>query len=358
VLEAEYTADVVSGATAAVYAVDAVSSATEFSDTRHAGQLAVTFAGSRARLTAVGGAGRERDYTSITTGGSASIDLPGKNTTFGLAYTHNFDQVCDRDNADATPLERRALTGLDPCAKSFVSGEATAGMTVWRDVAIDTLQATVTQNLTPTLVVQGGAYGQVLRGFQSNPYRRVRVAGVEAQEHVPEIRGRGALFVSVNQFLPVVHAAVHGHLRGYSDTWGVGSFTAEAGYSQYLGDRVLLRLRGRLYQQREATFFKDAYFYEVEGPAGEYFTGDRELAPVRNVTTGARISYVKRDPDGGKVARVFDELELDLKADFLYLDELPANSTADNRVGTADQFLSSASLIDAFVLQLGVQTTF
>lgn len=359
-----YAADVVSGATAAVYAVDAVSSATTFSDTRHEGHLGLGFAGSRSRLAFSFSGGRERDYTALGVGVAGSVDLPGKNTTFGVSYTHNVDQVCDRDNAVATPLERRPLTGVDPCAKDWKGGVDTIDemtgvpQTVWRDVSIDTAQGTLTQNLSPTLVVQAGLYGQVLRGFQANPYRRVRVAGIEAQEHLPDVRGRVALYLNANKFLPGVRGAIHGHLRGYSDTWGVGSLTAEMAYSQYLGDNLLLRVRGRVYQQREAVFFKDAYFYETQGPAGEYFTGDRELAPVRNVTTGVRLSYGKRDPEGGKVGRFFDEVELNLKADLMYLDELPANPTAENRSGTADQFLSSSSLIDAFVLQLGLTTRF
>jgi hypothetical protein len=353
-----YAADVVSGATAAIYAVDAVSSATKFSDTRHEGSLGLSFEGSRSRLALSVGGGRERDYRSLSVGGSASIDLPGKNTTFGLSYNHGFDQVCDRDNAMATPLERRPLTGVDPCEQGVLLGEDTPGMTIWHDLSIDTAQGTITQNVSPTLLLQVGLYGQVLRGFQANPYRRVRVAGVEAQEHLPDVRGRLALFVDANKFLPSIRGAIHGQVRGYSDTWGVGSLTAELAYAQYLGKALLLRVRGRVYQQREATFFKDAYFYDTQGPAGEYFTGDRELAPVRNVLVGGRISYIKQDPEGGKVAGVFEEVQLNLKADLLYLTELPANPESENRVGRTDQFLSAGSLIDAFVLQLGIVTRF
>ena len=46
----------------------------------------------------------ERDYLSRQIGGDASIDLPGRNTTVDLAYSHSFDTVCDKDNGDAMPL--------------------------------------------------------------------------------------------------------------------------------------------------------------------------------------------------------------------------------------------------------------
>jgi hypothetical protein len=354
-----YAADVVSGATASVFSVDAVTSATTFEDVRHQARASLGFKGSRSALTLSAGAGVERDYTSVTASGAATVDLPGKNTSFGLGYTHNFDHVCDRDNGMASPLERRALTGVDGCAtRKVLLVEDSPGTTIWRDLSIDTAQASVTQNVTPTLAVQASLFGQVLRGFQANPYRRVRVSGVEPQESLPDVRGRLALLVQANKFLPGPRAAVHGSARGYSDTWGVNSLALEMAYSQYAGDALLLRLRGRIYQQSEASFFKDAFFYDTEGPAGAYFTGDRELAPIRNVLAGARLSYIGLNPEGGSVWGLFDEVQLDLRGDLLLLDELPANPLDQNRAGIDRQFLSSGQLIDAFILSLGLQTRF
>ncbi|HEU5060832.1 MAG TPA: DUF3570 domain-containing protein [Kofleriaceae bacterium] len=354
-----YSADVVSGATAAVFTVDATSSATTFEDTRHEGRLSLGFRGQRSALTLSGGAGVERDYTSIIASAAGNVDLPGKNTNLALSYTHNFDHVCDRDNEMATALERRALTGVDPCEKkSVLLVEDTEGMTAWRDLDIDTAQATLTQNVSPTVVAQASLYGQVLRGFQANPYRRVRVAGVEPQESVPEVRGRAALMLQANKFLESLRSTMHGSVRGYSDTWGVNSVALEMAYSQYLGDPLLVRVRGRIYQQSEATFFKDAFYYDTTGPAGEYFTGDRELAPIRNVMAGAKLSYIGVNEDGGNVWGLFDEVQLDLKGDLLFLQELPANPTDTNPFGIDSQFLSSGQLLDAFVLQLALQTRF
>ena len=354
-----YSADVVSGATAAVFTVDATTSATPFDDTRHEGRLSLGFRGQRSALVLSGGAGVERDYTSIIASAAGNVDLPGKNTNLALSYTHNFDHVCDRDNEMATALERRALTGVDPCEKkSVLLVEDTEGMTAWRDLDIDTAQATLTQNMSPTLVVQGSLYGQVLRGFQANPYRRVRVAGVEPQESVPEVRGRAALMLQANKFLEGIRGTVHGSARGYSDTWGVNSVALEMAYSQYFGDSLLIRARGRIYQQSEATFFKDAFYYDTTGPAGEYFTGDRELAPIRNTITGAKLSYIGINEEGGNVWGLFDEVQLDLKGDLLFLQELPANPTDTNPFGIDKQFLSSGQLLDAFVLQLALQTRF
>ncbi len=354
-LDLGYSADIVSGATAAVYSTDAVSSATTFEDTRHALASGVTLYGTRSTLSISTTVGSERDYNSIGVGVSGKIDLAGKNTSLALSYNHGFDEVCDFDNGMATALERRALTGGSECKKrGQVLGEDTPGDSVWRDLSLDTTQATLTQNISPSVVAQFGLFGQVIRGFQSNPYRRVRVSGVEAQEHLPDVRGRIALMGRINNYMPSLKSAVHAMIRGYSDTWGVNSVTLGIGYSQYLGTSLLLRTNARIYQQAEATFFKDAFFYETEGSAGEFFTGDRELGAIRNIVTGIKFSYIKVDEDGGTVLGVFDEFSFNLKADMYLLDELPADPIEQNREGIDRQFLSSGQTIDAFVLQLGL----
>ena len=343
------------GATAAVYSADAVSSATTFKDTRHAATTGITLYGSRSTLSVSGSIGSERDYNSIGVAASAKIDLPGKNTSLALSYSHGFDQVCDFDNGMATALERRPLTGQQECKKrKLLLGKDIAGDSIWEDLSLDTTQATLTQNIAPTVVAQFGLFGQVIRGFQSNPYRRVRVSGVEAQEHLPGVRGRLALMGRINKYLPDIKGAMHAMMRGYSDTWGVNSVTLGLGYSQYFGPSLLLRTNARIYQQSEATFFKDAFFYETEGSAGEFFTGDRELGAIRNIVTGVKLSYIKFDEDGGTVLGVFDEVSFNLKADIYLFDELPADPIEDNRDGIDRQFLSSGQAIDAFALQLGM----
>ncbi|HEU4611354.1 MAG TPA: hypothetical protein VFS15_04735, partial [Kofleriaceae bacterium] len=90
-LDIGYSADAVSGATATTFQVDATTGATKFSDVRHEGTVALGFQGRRSRITFSGTLGTERDYISRQVGGAASIDLPGRNTTVGIAYSHSFD---------------------------------------------------------------------------------------------------------------------------------------------------------------------------------------------------------------------------------------------------------------------------
>jgi hypothetical protein len=360
--DAGYAADAVTGATAAIYEADAVSSATSFSDLRNEGSLALGFHGRRSSLVVSGTLGTERDYISRQIGGIASIDLPGRNTTVSLAYSHSFDQVCDRDNTMVMPLERRALTGKDPCDKTaLVVGkdhmEGMQTLTLWHDLAIDTAQVTLTQNISPTMNLQVALYGQVLDGFQSNPYRRVVVGSgpgqATPQEHIPDTRARWSLTARLNRYLPKLHAAAHFDARFYDDTWGVVGGDVELAYSQYIGESLLLRIHTRVYQQQAARFFKDAFFYATDSTAGEYYTGDRELSPVRTGIVGAKLTMISIGGDK-PVWGLFDKLQFNLKGDILLIDNLPADNLAENDAGISKQFLYGNSLIDAVVLQLGL----
>jgi hypothetical protein len=359
-LDVGYSADVVSGATATVYQVDATTSATKFSDLRNEGSITLGAAGRRSRLAITGTFGTERDYLSRAVAGAASIDLPGRNTTVALAYSHGFDLVCTRDNAMRTPLEARALTGDDPCAKSkVVSGvdHVDAGgtrVTRWEPLAIDTAQVSVTQNLSPTMNLQAALFGQIQEGYQSNPYRRVQVGQSSPLERVPDTRARWSVTARVNRYLPALAAAAHFEGRFYNDTWGVTGGNLGLAYSQYLGKALLLRVHARVYQQSAATFFRDAFFYETLSSAGEYWTGDRELSPVRNATVGGKLTLITVGADE-PVWGLFDKLQLHVRGDVMLIDVLAADSAELNFEGIDKQFIYGNGLIDGVTLQLGLQ---
>ena len=342
-LDFGYESDVVTGATPRVYGtMDAISSATQFSDTRHA-----FHGGAELRIgpTAVDAGytyAFENDYRSHAIDASARVDLWGKNTTFKLGYAHNFDSVCDVDNSGATPLERKSLG----TSKGCFSG--TMGL-IDAPLAIDSYAASWTQVLTPMLVSDVNASFQVLDGFQSNPYRRVRLFGsVEAQESEPLLRQRVALQARLRIALKRARAAIGILGRYYWDTWGVQSGTAEVAWEQWVLPQLVLRVRGRFYQQSRALFYRDAgeaLSYEAVGPVGQYFTGDRELSPFRDFLVGFKVAYVKNADERGKVWRVFEQLDLNGKidlVDYQPLTPLPPNQARD------------VGLINALMAQLGL----
>jgi hypothetical protein len=181
----------------------------------------------------------------------------------------------------------------------------------------------------------------------------VRIGANSPQEHIPRTRDRWSVSARLNRFLPRLHSAVHFDARFYDDTWGVIAGDAELGYSQYIGKSLLLRLHARIYQQTAAKFFKDAFFYQTESTAGEFFTGDRELSPVRSATLGGKLTLITIAGDR-PVWHLFDKLQLTAKADIMMLDVIAADNLADNPMGISKQFIYGNSLIDAVVLQLGL----
>ncbi len=115
----------------------------------------------------------------------------------------------------------------------------------------------------------------------------------------------------------------------------------------------MLRFHARVYQQTAATFFKDAFFYQVDSTAGEFFTGERELSPVRDAVVGAKLTLITLKGEK-PVWHLFDKLQFNVKADVLFLDNLPDEAPGTNPMGISQQFIYGNNFVDAVILQLGL----
>ena len=91
----------------------------------------------------------------------------------------------------------------------------------------------------------------------------------------------------------------------------------------------------------------------TESTAGEYFTGDRELSPVRSALFGGKLTLISVGEDK-PVWGLFDKLQFNVKGDIMLLMPVAADSTADNPMGIDNQFLNGNKLIDGVVLQVGL----
>ena len=166
---------------------------------RHAARGGLSFETATVALTAGYSYGWENDYRSHTLSVAARGDFLERNFTLGLAYTRNFDQVCDQANGLAQSLlDLRPLGTSDGCFQA-VSTTLTA-----RRLSIDTFEPSLSWTATPLLLLSLGSTLQILDGFQSNPYRAVRLGpeGREPQERLPQHRQRYALFVRAHQAVP------------------------------------------------------------------------------------------------------------------------------------------------------------
>ena len=317
--EASWTADVVTGATPRTYGrPDVVTAATPFFELRNVLGAGAEVRAGPATITAGYAYGTEHDYRAHLIRAGLKLDLFNHNTTIAASYSHSFDSVCDLDQA-ALPVTLRQP--LDTSTGCF-GGAATL---TEESLDIDAAELSIAQTLSPrwvgTLI---GSY-QHLNGFQSNPYRRVRLNnGIQqAQESHPRVRDRGAVTARLRYAVAPLRASLGLDLRLYRDTWGVQSLTAEASWEQPFHRarpawRFAVRARG--YVQSSAFFYRDAGTpdsYENKGPVGLYFTADQELAPIADLLLGARFTHTSSRPPEHRIWRMFTALETAIALDWV-----------------------------------------
>ena len=311
-----YEVDIVSGATPKIFGpqsgVDAVTTATKFSDTRHQVQGTLSYQRPTSSWSFGYSYGWESDYRSHAITGAATTDLLDHNFTLGLSYTHNFDSVCDANNAAVGDqlLSLKALSRSDHCFSS-------ADDVTTQRLAIDSFQPSLSWTATPKLLLQIGSTIQILDGFQANPYRMVLLGGQHAtpQERLPQYRQRYAVYARALYALPAVKSSAMFAGRLYQDSWAVQAATGEVVLNKYFTPAALVTLRGRYHLQSGATFYRTGAEYRDLGPGGQYWTGDRELSPMSNYLVGGKLAFL-RHPQQEKTSW-FVEIELDAKYELL-----------------------------------------
>jgi len=336
-INANYDADIVSGATEAVKRgrlADIVTQASDFSDTRHVvgGGFSITRASTE--LSANYAYGFESDYKSQSFTVAAGTEFLQKNTKIELSYGRGFDEVCTTAYADTdAPSNRQALTSSDGC---FSNADDRAV----REINLDTFQAAWNQNWTPELNMQMVLTGALQNGFLENPYRSVEIAaaGDAALENHPDNRARGALALRLKYYVRPIKTAIGFGVRGYRDTWEILGQTYELSGERYLFPWLRLLVRGRYYAQTGALFWSDDYTGgEPEtGPRGQYWSGDREVSPLASYSAGARLQFEKSGAGDARVfglfrqlraAAAFDGIKTDLK-EFTWSGETPDDTLA------------------------------
>jgi hypothetical protein len=251
----------------------------------------------------------EHDYRSHSVDVAAKAELLQKSMELQIAYSHNWDSVCDRAQSDPDPTRRLSLDNSSQCFTN-------ATTITKHPIAIDGIQGSWTQLWTPYFATQVAGSIQIMNGFLSNPYREVNI-GVSspAQEYVPENRTRLAAGLKLNFFIKPLATALRIGGRVYRDTWDVRAVTGEAELERYLFiDALRLRLRGRYYTQARAAFYSDDYLIE---PRGVYFTGDRELSTMHNILGGARIAYGPSARDGRWLG-LLSKVEVSIGGDYVW----------------------------------------
>jgi Protein of unknown function (DUF3570) len=322
-VHAGYSADIVSGASESIKAgptsADVVSAAS-VKDFRQVGNGGFVLHRGHTDLGASYSYGTEHDYRSNSVSATAGTDFFQRNTKLEFAFAHGFDKVCDvANNAVQAVTARVALDESNGC---FTSDKTRRSV----PVSTDNFQGAWTQSWTPLFATQLVLTGAVQNGFLSNPYRSVvlSASGQVAQEHHPENRARGAVALRLKYFVKPLDGAIGVGIRAYRDTWDIISQSYEIDYEQGIFPWLRFQIRGRYYRQTAAVFWSDDYTggEPLNGPRGQYFSGDREVSPLSSLLGGARLTAAFHGRPGARVGHLFIDFETSIGANFLktYLD--------------------------------------
>ena len=93
------------------------------------------------------------------------------------------------------------------------------------------------------------------------------------------------------------------------------AITGDLVVNKYLSSVMLLSLHGHYHIQSGASFYRNAEEYRIDGPPGQYWTGDRELSPMSNYLIGGRMAFLRRPQQ--ERSSWFAEMEADVKYEML-----------------------------------------
>lgn len=238
---------------------------------------------------------KEDDYQAETTSFGISQDLFGDLTTITMGFSRGKDVVRRRDTI---------TDQIDPTFKEPTDR--------W------SYRVGVSQILTKSFISTLQLEVITDEGFLNNPYRSYRFVNPSddrlfalAREIYPRTRTSNAVAVNARYFLPY-RAAVHAGYRFFTDTWGIGANTFEAGYTHPMGP-WLFDVGYRYYTQGNADFYRDLF----DRPNQQNFLArDKELSTFKSqaLSIGAAYEFA---PNGWKFIKKgtvnfhYDRIEFD-----------------------------------------------
>jgi len=257
-VEASYTADSVSGASPRWHS--AVSSASQFTDHRRAGDVKVTRYTDRAAFALGMAASVENDFESRAVSLQGVWNSDDNNRSWDAAVAYTQDRI-GSVNDPVLDARRRTLA-------------VTAG---------------VTQALSRADLVQAGLTYSRGRGHYSDPYKSIDIR--------PESRDQTALLLRWNHHIEGRDVTLRTSWRGYRDTFGIRSHTVTLEPAFEVSERFTIVPALRLYTQSAAGFYYDpVYSYRgAPAPPGwleappRHLSPDQRLAAFGAVTLGLKL---------------------------------------------------------------------
>jgi len=279
IMNAYYGVDATSSAT---WRVDGVSGASARVETeyRHEGGFGGTFTRGGSQVSLSGGVSREKNYDSNFAALSFQRDFFDRNTTLGISYAMNRDEIDTLKLADVRPFPR--------------------------DADLDALTLSMAQVLSPKMVFQVNVFYAQQEGYLAHPENIVFFSdGTFGEEIHPESRYRRALMGRLIRYFET-RSALHLNYRSYSDSWGISSHTAGLDGYQYFGRDWIGRINYRFYDQSGADFYQA----NPSGPT-TFQTIDGKLRPFTSHLYGLKLISTALQLPGS----FFKRTQIDLKYD-------------------------------------------
>lgn len=283
-LVSNYYVDMVSSAS-----IDVVTTASPYTEERTQWSLGMDYLRGNTTMTANYTSSVESDFDAKTYSFGVSQDMFGDLTTLSLSYSYGEDVVGRSDDINFSRDNRRQQYGVG-----------------------------LTQILTRNLITTLNFETITDEGFLNNPYRSVRFADSSnalgysyEPELYPSTRTTNALGLRARYFLPW-RAAIQGEVRGFTDTWGITSFTSSLTYVQPWKDWTF-EIKYRVHDQTGADFFRDLF---SRSEATNFRGRDKELSPLTSNTFKLMATYEFLTEgwsfiDRGSVTVSYDHLMID-----------------------------------------------
>lgn len=214
-----------------------------------------------ARASLQGGVSVENDYLAINGGLGGERHFNDNNTTLSGGASFSYDQI-DPTDADEYPLrpeheKRNASTAYVGLTQTFGAGTIAQVSLTYRHA----------------------------RGFLSDPYKQVLVAGNPIADARPDTRNQGALLARLRHHIRKTGSSLHADYRFYVDDWEITSHTLELAWYQTIWRGLQLAPSFRYYSQSQAEFYGP--YFDVPRSDGHY-SSDYRLSPYGAMTLGAK----------------------------------------------------------------------
>lgn len=257
-----------------------VSGASEYKERRDQKSVSADYLHGRATWSASYMESAENDYQANTWSLGVSQDMFGDLTTVSFGYAQGRDTI------------RRTI-------QDQITGEKFVDPDFQRGIERRNYRVGLTQVLTRNMLLSLNFETVTEQGYLQNPYRfrRFCVPFCDANTPADTWATQGEIFPNtrtgnagsgrLKYYLPW-RAALEGHYRFYSDTWGIRAHTGGIEYTQPMWGRWTFTGSYRYYTQNSADFFSDLFPFEE---AQNFMARDKEASALASHTLGIGASY-------------------------------------------------------------------